>query len=68
MVKHKHADIGVAVSIPGGLITPVVRKAETKGLAQISAEMKDYAARARVNASSSRKNTPAALPPSPTSA
>lgn len=48
MVKHKHADIGVAVSIPGGLITPVVRKAETKGLAQISAEMKDYAARAKV--------------------
>jgi pyruvate dehydrogenase E2 component (dihydrolipoamide acetyltransferase) len=48
MVRHKHADIGVAVSIPGGLITPVVRKAETKGLAQISAEMKDYAARARL--------------------
>ena len=47
MVKHKHADIGVAVSIPGGLITPVVRKAETKGLAQISNEMKDFAARAR---------------------
>ena len=47
MVRHKHADIGVAVSIPGGLITPIVRKAETKGLAQISSEMKDYAARAR---------------------
>jgi pyruvate dehydrogenase E2 component (dihydrolipoamide acetyltransferase) len=47
MVKHKHADIGIAVSIPGGLITPIVRKAETKGLAQISTEMKDYAARAR---------------------
>jgi pyruvate dehydrogenase E2 component (dihydrolipoamide acetyltransferase) len=47
MVKHKHADVGVAVSIPGGLITPVVRKAETKGLAQISSEMKDYAARAK---------------------
>jgi len=47
MVKHKHADVGVAVSIPGGLITPIVRKAETKGLAQISIEMKDYAARAR---------------------
>jgi pyruvate dehydrogenase E2 component (dihydrolipoamide acetyltransferase) len=47
MVKHKHADIGVAVSIPGGLITPIVRKAETKGLAQISQEMKDYAKRAR---------------------
>jgi pyruvate dehydrogenase E2 component (dihydrolipoamide acetyltransferase) len=47
MVKHKHADVGVAVSIPGGLITPIVRKAETKGLAQISIEMKDYAARAK---------------------
>ncbi|MFN0194015.1 MAG: pyruvate dehydrogenase complex dihydrolipoamide acetyltransferase [Aestuariivirga sp.] len=47
MVKHKHADVGVAVSIPGGLITPVVRKAEAKGLAQISLEMKDYAARAK---------------------
>ena len=47
MVRHKHADIGVAVSIPGGLITPIVRKAEMKGLAQISNEMKDYAARAR---------------------
>ena len=47
MVRHKHADIGVAVSIPGGLITPVVRSAELKGLAQISNEMKDYAARAR---------------------
>ncbi len=47
MVKHKHADIGIAVTIPGGLITPIVRKAETKGLAQISSEMKDYAKRAR---------------------
>ncbi|MDQ2082625.1 pyruvate dehydrogenase complex dihydrolipoamide acetyltransferase [Xanthobacteraceae bacterium Astr-EGSB] len=47
MLKHKHADIGVAVAIPGGLITPVIRQAETKTLTQISAEMKDYAARAR---------------------
>jgi pyruvate dehydrogenase E2 component (dihydrolipoamide acetyltransferase) len=47
MVRHRHADIGVAVSIPGGLITPIVRAAETKGLAQISSEMRDYAARAR---------------------
>jgi pyruvate dehydrogenase E2 component (dihydrolipoyllysine-residue acetyltransferase) len=47
MLKHKHADVGVAVAIPGGLITPVVRHADTKGLAAISAEMKDYAARAR---------------------
>ena len=47
MVKHKHADVGVAVAIPGGLITPVVRQAESKGLVRISTEMKDYAARAR---------------------
>ncbi|MCV5132967.1 2-oxo acid dehydrogenase subunit E2, partial [Escherichia coli] len=47
MLKHKHADVGVAVSIPGGLITPVVRRAETKTLSVISNEMKDYAARAK---------------------
>jgi pyruvate dehydrogenase E2 component (dihydrolipoamide acetyltransferase) len=47
MLKHKRADVGVAVSIPGGLITPVVRNAETKTLSQISNEMKDLAARAR---------------------
>jgi pyruvate dehydrogenase E2 component (dihydrolipoamide acetyltransferase) len=47
MVLHKHSDVGVAVSIPGGLITPIIRKAESKGLTQISMEMKDYAARAR---------------------
>jgi pyruvate dehydrogenase E2 component (dihydrolipoamide acetyltransferase) len=47
MLKHKHADVGVAVAIPGGLITPVIRKAETKSLTVISKEMKDYAARAR---------------------
>jgi pyruvate dehydrogenase E2 component (dihydrolipoamide acetyltransferase) len=47
MLKHRHSDIGVAVSIPGGLITPVVRQAEMKSLSVISNEMKDYAARAR---------------------
>ncbi len=47
MLKHKHADIGVAVSIPGGLITPVVRDACHKPLSVISNEMKDLAARAR---------------------
>ncbi|MBS3651319.1 pyruvate dehydrogenase complex dihydrolipoamide acetyltransferase [Pseudaminobacter sp. 19-2017] len=46
-VKHRHADVGVAVSIPGGLITPIVRKAEQKTLSVISNEMKDLAARAR---------------------
>jgi pyruvate dehydrogenase E2 component (dihydrolipoamide acetyltransferase) len=47
MLHHKHSDIGVAVAIPGGLITPVVRKAEAKSLSVISNEMKDFAARAR---------------------
>src|ERR1700761_4327017 len=47
MVKHKHSDIGVAVAMPGGLITPIIRKAETKSLSTISSEMKDLAARAR---------------------
>jgi pyruvate dehydrogenase E2 component (dihydrolipoamide acetyltransferase) len=47
MIRHKHSDIGVAVAIPGGLITPIVRQAETKSLSTISAEMKDFAARAR---------------------
>jgi pyruvate dehydrogenase E2 component (dihydrolipoamide acetyltransferase) len=47
MVKHKHADVGVAVSIPGGLITPIIRKAETKTLSAISTEMKDLGRRAK---------------------
>src|SRR5664280_2312717 len=47
MLHHKHSDVGVAVAIPGGLITPVVRNAEAKSLSTISNEMKDYAARAR---------------------
>jgi pyruvate dehydrogenase E2 component (dihydrolipoamide acetyltransferase) len=47
MLRHKHSDIGVAVAIPGGLITPVVRHAEAKSLSSISNEMKDFAARAR---------------------
>jgi pyruvate dehydrogenase E2 component (dihydrolipoamide acetyltransferase) len=47
MVKHKHADVGVAVSIPGGLITPIIRKADLKTLSAISNEMKDLAGRAR---------------------
>ncbi|MDF1779179.1 MAG: pyruvate dehydrogenase complex dihydrolipoamide acetyltransferase [Rhizobiaceae bacterium] len=47
MVRHHHSDVGVAVSIPGGLITPIVRKAELKTLSVISNEMKDMAARAR---------------------
>ena len=47
MLKHQHADVGVAVSIPGGLITPIIRAAETKTLSTISNEMKDLAGRAR---------------------
>ena len=44
---HKHADVAVAVAIDGGLITPIVRHAENKGLSTISVEMKDLAGRAR---------------------
>ncbi len=47
MLKHKHSDVGVAVAMPGGLITPIIRKAETKSLSTISGEMKDFAVRAR---------------------
>jgi pyruvate dehydrogenase E2 component (dihydrolipoamide acetyltransferase) len=47
MLKHRHSDVGVAVAIEGGLFTPIIRKAETKTLTQISAEMKDLAGRAR---------------------
>jgi pyruvate dehydrogenase E2 component (dihydrolipoamide acetyltransferase) len=47
ILRFKHADIGVAVALDGGLITPVVRSAETKSVSAISAEMKDLSARAR---------------------
>jgi len=47
LLKHKHSDIGVAVALPGGLITPIIRNAEAKSLSAISNEMKDLAARAR---------------------
>jgi len=47
MLRHKHSDVGVAVAMPGGLITPIIRNAETKSLSAISNEMKDFAARAR---------------------
>ncbi len=50
MIKHKRSDVGVAVSIPGGLITPIVRHAEQKTLSAISNEMKDLAKRARPQA------------------
>ncbi len=47
MIRHKHSDIGVAVALPGGLITPIIRQAEAKSLSAISAEMKDLSTRAR---------------------
>ncbi|PWR25877.1 pyruvate dehydrogenase complex dihydrolipoamide acetyltransferase [Zavarzinia aquatilis] len=54
ILRHKHADVAVAVAIDGGLITPIVFNAEAKGLAAIAAETKDLAERAR-----SRKLKPA---------
>jgi pyruvate dehydrogenase E2 component (dihydrolipoamide acetyltransferase) len=47
ILRFKHSDIGVAVALDGGLITPIVRSAETKPVSAISAEMKDLSARAR---------------------
>ncbi len=47
MVLYHDVDISVAVSIPDGLITPIIRHADHKGLASISREMKDLAGRAR---------------------
>ena len=47
VAMHKHADVAVAVAIDSGLITPIVREAENKGLSTISSEMKDLASRAR---------------------
>jgi len=47
LLFYDHADVSVAVATPNGLITPIIKSAETKGLAEISNEMKDLAARAR---------------------
>jgi pyruvate dehydrogenase E2 component (dihydrolipoamide acetyltransferase) len=47
LLRHKHADVGVAVALDFGLITPIVFKAETKSLAAISREVKDLAVRAK---------------------
>jgi pyruvate dehydrogenase E2 component (dihydrolipoamide acetyltransferase) len=47
ILRFRHADIGVAVALEGGLITPIIRNAETKSVSAISAEMKDLSARAR---------------------
>ena len=48
IVLYDNVDISVAVSIPEGLITPIIRHADQKGLSVISAEMKDLAARAKI--------------------
>jgi len=47
LIKYHRADISVAVSIPNGLITPIITDAENKSLSKISAEMQDLAARAK---------------------
>jgi pyruvate dehydrogenase E2 component (dihydrolipoamide acetyltransferase) len=47
ILRYKSIDISVAVAIPDGLITPIIRNADRKGLGQISEEMKDLAARAK---------------------
>jgi pyruvate dehydrogenase E2 component (dihydrolipoamide acetyltransferase) len=47
ILRFRHSDIGIAVALEGGLITPVVRQAETKSLTAISTEMRDLAERAR---------------------
>jgi len=47
ILRLKYSDVGVAVALEGGLITPVIRAAETKSLAAISAEARELAARAR---------------------
>lgn len=47
MLRHKACDVGVAVAIPGGLITPVVRDVDQKGLVEVSKDVKAFAARAR---------------------
>jgi pyruvate dehydrogenase E2 component (dihydrolipoamide acetyltransferase) len=47
ILRHKHADVGVAVDLNPGLITPIVFRAEEKGLAEISAEVRSLAGRAK---------------------
>jgi pyruvate dehydrogenase E2 component (dihydrolipoyllysine-residue acetyltransferase) len=47
ILRFRHSDIGIAVAIDGGLITPVIRQAEAKPLTVISAEMRELAERAR---------------------
>lgn len=47
MLRHKSSDIGVAVAIPGGLVTPIIRNAQAKTIREISQEIQELAERAR---------------------
>jgi pyruvate dehydrogenase E2 component (dihydrolipoamide acetyltransferase) len=47
ILRFKHADIGVAVALDGGLITPVLRNVDSKSLSAVAGEMRELAARAR---------------------
>jgi pyruvate dehydrogenase E2 component (dihydrolipoamide acetyltransferase) len=47
LLRHKSSNVGVAVSIPGGLITPIIRDADSKSIRDISAEIRELAERAR---------------------
>ncbi len=55
ILRFKHSDVGVAVAIDGGLLTPVIRNAEGKSLSAISNEMKDLAARAQGEEAQARR-------------
>ena len=55
ILRFKHSDVGVAVAIDGGLLTPVIRNAEGKSLSAISNEMKDLAARAQRQEAQARR-------------
>ena len=68
ILYHKHSDVAVAVAVPGGLFTPVVKACETKSLRQISEEVKDLADPRHAPRSWRRTNTRAARPRSPISA
>ena len=60
ILRFHHSDIGIAVAIDGGLITPIIRQAEAKSVTAISAEMRELAERARSRRFSSRMNIRAA--------
>ncbi|MBA5723802.1 pyruvate dehydrogenase complex dihydrolipoamide acetyltransferase [Candidatus Liberibacter sp.] len=47
LLRHRHVDISVAVSVPGGIVTPIIRKADQKSVFDISSEMKNLSQRAK---------------------